>query len=475
MKNKEERQIERLQYWEGQLLRSSDFAAAQNADNQYRWWHNRALHNAYGVGLGLAVTKEGDRLRVGCGLAYDTLARELLVPDSLRLPFPQVKPAKPGEAPESRLLILQYNPGSTTQSELSCRACDSRKRTADPAWLRLSRFDPRKGVPIALVNWDATGAPFLADFDPPRALSIARPVLGSGVTPPDGTIWELWREVIPGAAAPPQTLGLQTRVNTAAAGFAEVPVYIAQLQIGALPDTPHVLPPPICRVDDAAPDSFLFRVWLPRLQSQTNDLKLTVPNTKIKAVSADRTKLTVDSNKDFQENDPVCLVGQNDVASFVKKIPDDSETTIEINPPFPDKVTIEKETLRLAFLNSLDRVASLIDGLTFFPGMVVLLVGLGEVTHQFVLQYYTVVVSGSGAVSLSPPITPNLHLGDNFKKDPPISEVPRIFVVSTASIDIALAVQSLGWHVCWVGAVCSSHPQFPCSDQVCEISVAEVC
>src|SRR5256885_15198605 len=89
------REIERLEYWEGQLLRSGDFAAAQNADNQRRWWHNRALHNAYGVSLGLNVTQEGDRLLVECGIAYDCEGRELIVPGAARVRLPRPRPATP--------------------------------------------------------------------------------------------------------------------------------------------------------------------------------------------------------------------------------------------------------------------------------------------------------------------------------------------------------------------------------------------
>src|SRR5262249_23851380 len=52
----EQRDLERLRYWQGQMLRSRDFRdqAAQQAE--LRWWHNRALHNAYGVVAGLGVT-----------------------------------------------------------------------------------------------------------------------------------------------------------------------------------------------------------------------------------------------------------------------------------------------------------------------------------------------------------------------------------------------------------------------------------
>src|SRR5438477_12013226 len=92
-----QREIERLEYWEGQLLRSGDFSGAQNADNQRRWWHNRALHNAYGISLGLTVTQDGDWLDVDCGVAYDCEGRELIVPTGARVPIPKPRPAAAGK------------------------------------------------------------------------------------------------------------------------------------------------------------------------------------------------------------------------------------------------------------------------------------------------------------------------------------------------------------------------------------------
>jgi hypothetical protein len=44
-------EIERLRYWQGQKLRSRDFRDQMEMAAQLRWWHNRALHQAFGVRL----------------------------------------------------------------------------------------------------------------------------------------------------------------------------------------------------------------------------------------------------------------------------------------------------------------------------------------------------------------------------------------------------------------------------------------
>src|SRR5579864_1624026 len=48
----QQRELERTRYWQGQLLKSGDLNGQVSTDLQLRWWHNRALHNAYGVALG---------------------------------------------------------------------------------------------------------------------------------------------------------------------------------------------------------------------------------------------------------------------------------------------------------------------------------------------------------------------------------------------------------------------------------------
>lgn len=462
-----ERELQRLEYWQGQLLRSDDFATQQNSDDQRRWWHNRALHHAYGVSLGLGVTQDGDKVSVSCGLAYDCEGRELLVPNPTRLSFPKWKPTDKNEnPPEPRLLILRrVKEGGREPEMIACDSCSTSARTADFGWVRFSRFDGRTGVPLAWMNRDSGGAPQLdMTFEQPRSRPLARPHTGSGMTPPRGTVWELWNEVVPGALTPPETIGLQTRVNTAAAGFAEIPVYIAQLRMGDRPVLIHPLPPPICRIDQAAPDSFLFRVWLPRMRTQ-DDPVLVVARSQVNDIADGRIHL--DSAVGFRKGDPICIVGGAGSSVITAIYDDDNDPSIEIYPALEELAI--GDTLRLESLVSLDRIAALLDGLEFFPGMEVQIEGTNADTGEAVSRRLRVVVTANGVVRFVPSDIPKLAIGDGA------TDVPRVSIVSTQAVDFPLVVEDLGWHVCWFGAVCEGRPSFPCTDQVCEGSAEEVC
>ena len=45
-------ELQRLRYWQGQKLLSRDFRDQVSYESELRWWHNRALHNAYGQNSG---------------------------------------------------------------------------------------------------------------------------------------------------------------------------------------------------------------------------------------------------------------------------------------------------------------------------------------------------------------------------------------------------------------------------------------
>jgi hypothetical protein len=77
------RELQRLRYTPGQDLLSRDFRDQGRFDEQLRWWHNRAMHGAFGVRAGLRVqpveTAPQPRVEVSPGLAYDSFGRELIL------------------------------------------------------------------------------------------------------------------------------------------------------------------------------------------------------------------------------------------------------------------------------------------------------------------------------------------------------------------------------------------------------------
>src|SRR5579875_1933585 len=124
----EQRELERVRYWQGQLLRSRDFRVQMNTDSQLRAWHNRALHSAYGIALGYEITPLPDTgpltgIRIEPGVAYDCFGRAIiLVAEQVVL-----IPAAPSDGSGSMTLLLRYKeasrfpkPGETAGVCLTC-------------------------------------------------------------------------------------------------------------------------------------------------------------------------------------------------------------------------------------------------------------------------------------------------------------------------------------------------------------------
>ena len=82
--------IQRLRHVTRELLRSRDFRDQEAFSKQLRWWHNRALHDAFGVASGLSVALAADvaSALVQPGIAYDRVGRELLVFAPRPVPLP---------------------------------------------------------------------------------------------------------------------------------------------------------------------------------------------------------------------------------------------------------------------------------------------------------------------------------------------------------------------------------------------------
>src|SRR5215472_16477607 len=85
----EKRKLDRFQYWQGQKLKSRDFRDIQADTAQHRWWHNRALHNAYGIYKGFGVSVSTDPfVEVRPGVAYDCFGRELILQTTQTVSIP---------------------------------------------------------------------------------------------------------------------------------------------------------------------------------------------------------------------------------------------------------------------------------------------------------------------------------------------------------------------------------------------------
>jgi hypothetical protein len=242
MRNKpENRSLGRVSYWEGQTLRSGDFLDIERVEAERRWWHNRAVHNTYGVYAGLVVTSGNSQagkpvvLRVTPGLAYDCFGRELVLECLATLEAPVLAASRSGNF---TLLIRYRKPGPRNISDAKSAVCclsggPFSGAAVEFAWTSETRIPPEAGVPLGSCYYKG-GRPerFISVRPAPRHRPLARPRLGTGSTVPGNTAWQPWDFIVPGFEGPPSVteIGVQTTIDTSAAGFTQLPQYFAWLE-----------------------------------------------------------------------------------------------------------------------------------------------------------------------------------------------------------------------------------------------------
>src|SRR5690606_13660917 len=147
---------ERQRYWHGQLLRSTDLGDQLVQEAQLRWWHNRAIHNAYGVVAGLTVEEftppPYEWLDVRPGLAYALYGRELWLGRPERVRVPRV-------IRTGGLTLLAAYPGPLPARVAPDPACPppatGASQPPDLVWKPTDEVSMRDGVPLARL--DANG------------------------------------------------------------------------------------------------------------------------------------------------------------------------------------------------------------------------------------------------------------------------------------------------------------------------------
>jgi hypothetical protein len=201
--------LQRLRHVDGELLRSRDLRDEIVNDLELHWWHQRAVHEAYGVAAGLDVSDpDAGRLTVAPGVAYDARGRDLLLLDEATVALPTADAAV--------ALVLRY-------------------RAAPPGvalgWLTPGRVDPCDGVVLAVLD---PGSPPVLRRAAPRGGAGAGPRRRGGGAPPGATPWAPWNELRRLRVA----RGLEVAIDTRAAGFTDVPCYFAWLQWPHLASAP---------------------------------------------------------------------------------------------------------------------------------------------------------------------------------------------------------------------------------------------
>lgn len=257
----EKRDLERVQYWQGQMLRSRDFRDNEAVEAQRRWWHNRAEHAAFGISRGLEASPADATVTavlVQPGLAYDCFGRELILERARTIPVPL------NSASSSVVLVM---------SHLNTQDSDRSTATAEVCWTDIHPFDsveffwkPKEavrtenGVPIAQVVSTLTGREIDKKFFRSPTQADASPTVATGTTLRGKTPWQA--ELL-GRISAGQIIEVRTRVNTSAGGFTSVPCYFAWLGGPLLdPRTGLFLPVLFTSIRDEAAGSFTFAYWV---------------------------------------------------------------------------------------------------------------------------------------------------------------------------------------------------------------------
>jgi hypothetical protein len=273
MSKPQNRKLGRVQYWQGQMLRSADFLDIERIEAQRRWWHNRAVHQAYGVYLGMKATQSTDssgtaEILVTPGVAYDCFGRELVLECEARILFPSAPPSGKGSL---TLLIRYRKPKSRAITDARAAVCcladgATSAGTVEFIWDANQRVAPDEGVPLGhLIYSGRKFGRFAAFVAVPTSRPLARPRVAYGSTVPGNTAWQPWAysEFINEVLMPPVEIGVQTAVDTSAAGFTEIPQYFAWLE-GPIwnSQTAQLVPALLPSLASESINSFTFRLML---------------------------------------------------------------------------------------------------------------------------------------------------------------------------------------------------------------------
>jgi len=277
--------IERLRHWMGERLSSRDLNAQLGHEASLRWWHNRALHAAYGVVEGLEVKTEtvggGQIVKVAPGLAFDGFGREIELRETVEIDLP---PREPAEAPGWTLLLMYAT---------------SRRGAPRLRWLPARKAPGCGGVPIASGGYGQTqvfdlfsASGTACRFNVPRTRALARPKIEFGATVQGRTDWQPWeyppfveQATVKKTTSKKTTVtalmamapsfstsrlflagGIEVEIDTSAAGFTETPCYFAWLHGDPWDRAKYgTVPVPLSRIERETPTSFVFQVWAAEL------------------------------------------------------------------------------------------------------------------------------------------------------------------------------------------------------------------
>jgi hypothetical protein len=274
-------ELERIRYWQGQLLASEDLTTQLRVDQELRRLHNHALHDSYGIAIGLELERDevtgeikidsDENLNLICGLAYDCSGRELVLQSNRALPLPPDFPMT---------LVIRRDDNSIDGIALTWKRPRDINSNVEIAVTRLI-----EGLPTPKVD------PLFRQF---VARPLARPRIATGQTIPGQTTWQPWK-------IGDIEVGVRVRIDTSAGGFTRQPHYFAEVIPGA--PTADFIPAWFASIADPSPQGFTFQLMLRRITREV--LRIVDPKALITQRPEQSTILTLDGSSSFAANDLV--------------------------------------------------------------------------------------------------------------------------------------------------------------------------
>lgn len=240
------RYTERLRFFDGQQLYAEDLGNLEAVNRELRWLHNRSLHQP-GVGDGLAVhgPRGESRVLVQAGYALDAAGHEIVLTETEALQVPPVSGESDGGPVYFDLTVSYPADEELEEAETRQGACAPRgivrlRERPVFTWVRLRRdvsgtlrpvdlryrAEIQAGMKIILARAQVRECVLAADVSlaQRRTARVAdRPRIRCDTSYAEWTWWS----VPVGAESVIQ--GVEARIDTEEARFAQVPCYTARV------------------------------------------------------------------------------------------------------------------------------------------------------------------------------------------------------------------------------------------------------
>jgi hypothetical protein len=286
----------RVRHYQGERLLAPDLQDEYDSAAWLRALHVVGLHDTWGIALGFDVSlvsaAQGSSVLVQPGLAFDVCGRELVLGQAHAVPVPPR--LFPGVKPEGPYDLVMSNDGTRRRREMSPCTGEAGAAQLDFAWRRPG--ERRLGLEVPLASYLSPDAPL--DLSVRRyARPLIRPHIAAGITPPEQP-WQIWTESASSDRSP-FTLGVQTNVDTSAAGFVGTPYYFASVRFDlALLEGPGENLPPTYLLFSSivwpSPTGFTFRLMEANQPAETAETTAAPrATTRIATLAVRRTRAPV--------------------------------------------------------------------------------------------------------------------------------------------------------------------------------------